>query len=109
GSGLALDREQDGAPYSVFLVVKPGRSFVILDAIPYSAHIRETHRRSIAVGNDERDIVRCLIQLAGRLNDECLIRAKQSTGWKIDVTALDRLCHFINTHLAAGQLPRIKR
>jgi len=70
GIGLALDCQSDRAG-----TIEPARDLVVLDAVLDLRDIAEMLRIAVAIGSDERPILRRFGELASGLDHEVLLSA----------------------------------
>ncbi len=106
GPGLALDAENDRALGSV-LGVEPGRGLVVLDAVDHVAKLVQSHRRAIAVRDNQGPVLRRAHQLTGGLQSEGALGSDDAAGRQVDVPARKRGLDFIDTDLPRGKQVRI--
>ena len=61
--------------------VEPGRGLVVLDAVDDVAELLQAHRRAVAVGDDQRPVLRGVHQLSAGLQREGALRADDACRW----------------------------
>ena len=103
GAGLALDGQHHGVD-----PVVPGHHLVVLHAVDHLAQRFQTHRRAVAISDDERPVSGGVLELAVGLHHERLVRAEKGSGGQVDVGILDGVRHLINADAARGQRLGIK-
>ena len=70
-----------------WLGVEPGSGLVVLHAVDDVAELFQADRRAIAIGDDQRPVLRGAHQLAGGLQGECALRSDDAAGGQVDVPA----------------------
>ena len=101
-AGLALNGQHDGA-----CVVEPACHLVVLHAVNHAPQFLQTHRITIAIGDDERSVVRRFLELARGLHGERLVPAVKRAGRLVHVALFHRRLDLINADAIGRQLVRV--
>ena len=98
GSRLALNGEHDAAS-----PVVPGCDLVVLHAVEHTTKLLETHRRAVAVRDDQRPVGDRVGELPRRLNIGRLVAAIERSGRQVDIGVADRLLDVGQRDPARGE------
>jgi len=94
GSRLTLDGQNNGAG-AAGLVIIPARHFVVFHTVDDLSQILETHRRTIAIGHNERTVGGGFSKLAGCLNGKGLVLAIKGSRGEVDVGTGDGVADVV--------------
>ena len=106
GAGLPLDAENDGA-LRLLRRVEPGCGLIVLNAVDHVAQFFQAHRRPVAIGHDQRPVLRGGHQLPGGLQRESALRPDDGACRQIDVPVLESRLDFIDADLPRSEQVRI--
>ena len=103
GSGLPLNRQHDAGN-----AVHPVGDVLVLDPVADRGDLIETHRRPVAVRDDERAVDAGIGKLAVGLDVIGLVRPEERAHRQVDVGALNRPLDLVDADLPAGECLRVQ-
>ena len=102
GAGHAQDGENDGA-----LLVVPAGQQVVLRRLDRLSDVANSHRRAVAIGDDQIVIGFRLQQLVVGIEGEGLPRAVERSLWQVDIGTAEHGSHILQAEAAGGERLRI--
>ena len=66
---------------AALLGVEPGSGFVVFHAVDHVAELLQAHGRAVAIGDDQRPVLRGAHQLSGGLQGEGALRPDDAFRW----------------------------
>ncbi len=100
---LALNRHRDAAPS-----IEPARDPVVLNAVDYVRHVAQTHRRAVAIRDDERAKLICIFRLDIGLQGQIRVLAIERTGGRVGITVANGGVNVVYTDAAVSHRRRIE-